>query len=81
MPVGLGNESKGWKLVTSGTRKTAPLPPADLQLLNILPGSRQGAGSWELCPVKNQSQLRLSSTAAPRGSSEWQQRATDCCGG
>lgn len=34
MPVGLGNESKGWKLMTSGTRRTAPIPPADLQPLN-----------------------------------------------
>lgn len=34
MPVGLGDESKGWKLLTSGTRSTIPVSPADLQLLN-----------------------------------------------
>lgn len=48
--VGLENGSKSWKLMCSSTRKTVPVPcvpPADLQLLNVI-SVLVAASAWEL---------------------------------
>lgn len=80
VPVGLRDESKVWKIDHDfwhwEHRSCSTCRSAAAES-----GSRQGAGSWQLCPMKNQSRLRLSPTAAPRGNGEWQQRSTASCVG
>lgn len=51
MPVVLGNDGEGWKLMTSVTRRTDHAPSANLQLLNTFSAL---VGGMELETVSNE---------------------------